>query len=391
MDSGLKNKKRILIVPMSAMAETSGPSMRCRLLAEGFTTAGHVVATCMAEDVNFRKIDKVRNYYLDIPMPLGLPAPIASRTFPLAQKLGITSRKQVDSFDQVLFMTGNLDYKYLKKSISSVQQAIREFKPDIVYSEFNISAMIAALAENVRLFTTVSFPTQHEYAHSSKLAKGLNKVLNEMGIHEVDSALQLFDRADKMFCPSIKRIEPIAKESIYYVGTMRGTVSEGEEYSIRKKIIVYMGNGTISAKRMLEVISRAFTDSKYDVYIASSYLEEGDTASVHVAPHWDFNELLDEALIFINHGGQNSIVDGLLHGVPQIILPGKVFERKINASSVADNHAGVIVKPEEFNPDRIRELTEKIISDEKMRSSAHDLGTQLVGAGGIQVILDEID
>ena len=37
MDSGLKNKKRILIVPMSAMAETSGPSMRCRLLAEGLT------------------------------------------------------------------------------------------------------------------------------------------------------------------------------------------------------------------------------------------------------------------------------------------------------------------------------------------------------------------
>lgn len=31
-------------------------------------------------------------------------------------------------------MTGNLDYKYLKKSISSVQQAIREFKPDTGYS-----------------------------------------------------------------------------------------------------------------------------------------------------------------------------------------------------------------------------------------------------------------
>ena len=108
---------KILIIPMSAMAETSGPSTRCRLLADGFKSAGLDVATCMAADVNFKKLDGIQNYFLDIPMPFGLPAPIASRTFPIAQKLGITSRKQVDSFDQVLFMTGNLDYKYLKKSM----------------------------------------------------------------------------------------------------------------------------------------------------------------------------------------------------------------------------------------------------------------------------------
>ena len=136
-------------------------------------------------------------------MPLGLPKPIASRTFPIAQKLGLTSKKTVKSFDEVLHITGNLDYKYLKKSVESVRRAIKEYKPDIVYSEFNISAIIAARLEGIRLFTTVSYPTQHEYAHNEKLTVGLNRLLKEQGLDQLDSALQLFDWADKKFCPSI--------------------------------------------------------------------------------------------------------------------------------------------------------------------------------------------
>ena len=129
---------RILVVPMAAMAETSGPSARCRILVESFTKAGLEAATCCAEDVNYRPIEGIRNFFLEVPMPMGLPAPIAKRMFPIAQKTGITSRKTVESFDQVLFMTGNLDYSYIKKSVASVRKAIREYHPDIVYSEFNI-------------------------------------------------------------------------------------------------------------------------------------------------------------------------------------------------------------------------------------------------------------
>ena len=123
---------------MAAMAETAGPSGRARLLAEHFRNAGIEVATCMAEDVNYRPIDGINNYYLEVPMPLGLPKAIASRTFPIAQKLGIIERKNVRSFEEVLHFTGNIDYDYLAKSVQNLRDAIKDFNPDIVYSEFNI-------------------------------------------------------------------------------------------------------------------------------------------------------------------------------------------------------------------------------------------------------------
>ena len=382
-------KMRVLLVPMSAMAETGGPSGRCRLLAKGFKEAKLEVATCRAEDVNYSKIEDIPNYFLDIPMPLGLPKAIASRTFPVAQKLGITSKKTVRSFDEVLWLTGNLNYNYLKKSVESIRKAINDFRPDIVYSEFNISAMIASKKEDIPLFTTVSYPTQHEYAHKAELARGLNRLMAELGLTEVESALKLFDWADKSFCPSIKKLEPIEKANVYYCGSLK-TVSANESSHTRNKILCYMGNGTVSPQKMLSVIKKAFLGSDYQVYIASASLNEFNEKNIHVAKRWDFNSLLDEAVLFINHGGQNSIADGLIHKVPQIMVPGKVFERKYNAGSVSNNKAGVVVLDGDFNSEHIRGIAEGIIKSKEMYDNAATLGLELIGAGGIDVIIREM-
>ena len=388
---------KILVVPMAAMAETAGPSSRCRQLVEGFRFAGIDVATCRAEDVNYKSIDGVQNYFLDIPMPMGLPKPIATRTFPIAQKLGITSKKTVNSFDQVLRFTGNLDYKYLKKSVESVRNAILEYNPDIVYSEFNISAIVAAKKEGIPLYTTVSYPTQHEYAHDSRLTGGLNHLLDKMRLPRVYSALQLFDWADKRFCPSIRELEPIEElkgeeDSICYCGTFKAAEDIGSKkigLSSRDKILVYMGNGTVSATKTLSVIQAAFAGSKYEVYLATSYLPEETIDNIHIAPRWDFSKLLDEAAIYINHGGQNSIVDGLLHGVPQIMVPGKVFERKYNAESVADADAGIVIDFRDFDAAHIKEAFEKITSSDIMSDSSRKLGDLLRNAGGITNIIKQ--
>ena len=440
---------RILLAPMAALAETAGPASRVRLLAEGFREAGIEVATCAAEDVNFREIEGVRNFFLDVPMPMGLPKMIATRTFPVAQKLGITARKTVTSFDQVLRFTGNLDYKYLRKSVESVRQAVQEFRPDAVYSEFNISAMIAARKEGLPLYATVSYPTQHTFACEPSLAKGLNRLLRELELPEVESALQLFDWADRAFCPSIRELEPMDREDVCYVGALKATTTgengsgaegmaqaDGEASTAqdsgedgcdeasatpagvdgrdevsatpagedgrgeasatagtgkkRNKVLVYMGNGTVSAKQTMQVVSRVFCGSGYEVYIASSYLPEGTTLNVHVAPRWDFDTLLDEAVLFINHGGQNSIMDGLIHGVPQIMVPGKVFERQYNAKSVMENKAGVSLSYRNFNVDKLSAIIEKVARSKKNRQNAAALGKKLMAGGGVKMVASEV-
>ncbi len=372
---------------MAAMAETNGPSSRCGMMAYGFRNAGFEAATCMAEDVNYKALEGIPNYYLDIPMPLGLPKAVTTRTFPAAQKLGITSKKKVDSFDQVLRLTGNLDYRYLKKSVASVRKAIREYHPDIVYSEFNISAIIAAKKEGIPLSVTISYPTQHEYAHRAGLERGLNRLLDELQLPRVDSDLSLFDWADKSFCLSIPELEAMEKPGVIYCGSLKPAKKEKASPSERNKILVYMGNGTIPAKRVEREAKETFKGSRYEVYIASAYLEKGTSGNVHTAPRWDFDRLLEEAALFINHGGQNSVADGLINGVPQIMVPGKVFERKYNARCIADHKAGIVLECRDFKADRLRSLTEEILNTGEMADHAAELGRKLTNAGGINTII----
>ena len=152
-----------------------------------------------------------------------------------------------------------------------------------------------------------------------------------------------------------------------------------------------MGNGTISAPRTEKVVRAAFSGSRrFDVYIASSYLKEKEEGNIHIAKRWDFNELLDEAALFINHGGQNSIVDGLIHGVPQIMVPGKVFERKYNAGAVAVNNAGTLIMSHEFEPKHLRATAKKLILSKEARKNASRLGEKLLSEGGIEQVIHEL-
>ena len=104
----------------------------------------------------------------------------------------------------------------------------------------------------------------------------------------------------------------------------------------------------------------------------------------------DFDKMLDEAVLFINHGGQNSIVDGLIHGVPQIMIPGKVFERRYNAQSVADNEAGAAIPYQELNSSKIAAVAEQLINSSEIAENAGRLENKLVSARGVNKILREM-
>lgn len=390
---------KVLISSMAAMAETAGPSARARLLVEHLRGAGIEVATCIGEDVNYKPIEGVENYYLEVPMPLGLPKVIASRTFPLAQKLGIIEKKNVGSFEDVLHFTGNIDYNYLVKSVEDIRKAIADFNPDIVYSEFNISAIIAAKLENKPLYATISYPTQTEYSSSPKYAKGLKKFLKENNFPDVYSSLDLFKWADKSFVPSIYELEPIDMDNVTFCGTWKDVNLDNNldndklnDYQNRKNIIlVYMGNGTISPKKMLNEIKNAFVGTDYEVYIASLGLEKQEYENIHVDKRWDFSKLLNDAVLFINHGGQNSMVDGLIYGVPQLICPGRVFERIYNGGSVENLGAAKVLDLDEFKSEIIRAESEKIINDDGFMQNSIKIGDKLKSCGGIDCIIDAIN
>lgn len=380
---------RILIVPMPAMAPTAGPFSRARLLAEAFLAKGFSVALCAAEDENYRRIPDVPNYFLSVPIPFGLPKGIGLRAFSFAEKLGLPGKKPVRSFEEVLHFTGATAYPYFMKSVSEIRSAIAAFEPDLIYSEFNLSAIAAAKAEQKPVFASYSYPAQPSYAASPQFARGVRRTLSELQQPPVRSALELFLRADLRIVPSIRELEPIEGENTVFVGTLKKS-PELRDTGEKNLILAYLGTGTIQKEQMLNGISRAFADSEFEIYLAGMDPDCSRCRNIHTDRTFDFSMLLPRAAIFLNHGGQNSIADGLLYGVPQLIYPGKVFERQYNAESVVKNKAGIRLAEGEFTTEKLQESVRALTANGSFRENSVRLGKLLTAQGGTDAVIRSI-
>lgn len=376
---------RILIVPLPALAATNGSQSRVSQLIKGFSKEGFEVATCAAIDYNYKEREGVSNYYLEVPIPMGFPKIIGKNLFQIANRLGVTKRKAVHSFEEVLFLTGALSEKYFKKNIQCVSEAILQYKPDCVYSEFNLGTIVAAKLAGVKCVTNYSFPVQAQYAASPQYAKGVNRVLRRLGLKEVHSSLELFDLADYKVVPSSPSLEPIEGEKVIFTGPFVSHTCRPVALK-KNKIVAYMGSGTISNKQLVKELTRAFVRQDVEVYIAGSDLKEKVEGNIHMGRYFDFEALLPETLVFIHHGGQNSVMQALRYGVPQLICPGKVFERQYNASSIEKRKAGIVVNEKVFTSQVITRAVEKLVSDPCYRENSMILWGEIEKLGGIETV-----
>lgn len=384
------NTMRVLIAPMAAMAETSGPFSRAAFLCRELTRRKHEAALCAAEDVNYRSIENVKNYYAPIPSPLGTPLFIGKKMLKMGQFFGAFGNKKVNSFEQVLHFVGATSKKYFYEDVFFIRKAIRDFKPDVVYSEFRISAIVASKLEGVKVVTGHSFPTQRSFASNPEYSSGVKHFLEENKLPPIDSVLDIFDWADLKIIASSYELEPIDGKNVVFTGPFFISNIKVSQAS-KNKIIAYMGFGTINPKVVIDSLTKAFEYTDFQVYIATGQVKPYKKNNINIDKRFDFSELMPEAVAYINHGGQNSIMTGLMYGVPQIIYPGNVFERKFNASSVVNLKAGASLEVNGFSSEVIKRIVDDFINDTAYTNNSKKAGDQLIRLGGVSKAVDAIE
>lgn len=376
----------VLVVPMFALSRMGGPWNRVQAIAAAFEHAGHHVVLGVADDGNCVNPCVSDAYQLPVPSPLGLPLAIASRTFPIAEKLGISGRKPVRSFEEVLWLTGALAFEYERASVSAICDAIDVHTIDAIYSEYSLPAIIAARAVGLPVFGSFSYTTQTSYASDSGKAEGVRKLLREIGLPPVDSSLDLFTWLDRRFIPSCPELEPIEGDGITFVGFLREAPGLGD--ARRDCIIVYLGAGSVPQRQVERTVVAALGEFDCDVYVAGGS-NERQVGNVRIAPRFDFAQLLPRARCFVHHGGQNSTMDALAHAVPQVVVPGRVFERLYNAASVERVGAGV--KLDSFDADALRSACRTVTSSASFAESSRNVRRSLASAGGARRIVFEVE
>ena len=374
---------------MVARSRMGGPWSRAKRVARAFRDGGHEVTLAWGDDGNCA--DPIApTLEIPVPSPLGLPDAIARHTFPLASRLGLMGRKPVRSFEEVLWLTGALDERYTRAAVDTLRAHMRAVRPDVVYSEFSLAAVIAARAEGIPCVGSASQPTTAAYASNPRKSGGVRRLLREMGMPAPASSLTVLEGMGRRFIPSCPTLEPRAGERAVYCGFL----DEPPALTGRPRdcALVYLGAGSVPAGVAVRAGRELAEALGCDVYVAgvpeATQVSGGHT--VTCAPRFDVAELLPRAQVFVHHGGQNSMMDALSDEVPQVIVPGRIFERQFNAEAVENARCGLTVHAPK--PALIARAARRIVVDEPaLTSGIRGLRDELSSLGGTKRIVREVE
>ena len=373
---------------MVARSRMGGPWSRAQRVARAFQDAGHESVFAWGDDGNC--VNPVApTLEIPVPSPLGLPEAIARHTFPLASRLGLMGRKPVRSFEEVLWLTGALDERYTRAAVDALRAHMRAIRPDVVYSEFSLAAVIAARAEGIPCVGSGSQPTAASYASNPRKSAGIRRLLREMGMPAPASSLTVLEGMRRRFVPSCPTLEPRAGERAVYCGFL--DESPALPAKNRDCALVYLGAGSVPAgvavcagRELAEVLG-------CDVYVAGvpESIQSSGGYAVACAPRFDVAELLPRTRVFVHHGGQNSMMDALSYAVPQVIVPGRVFERQFNAEAVENARCGLTVRASK--PALIARAARTLVDEPALTSGIRGTRAELSSLGGAARIVREVE
>ncbi|MFH0944621.1 MAG: nucleotide disphospho-sugar-binding domain-containing protein [Planctomycetota bacterium] len=161
--------------------------------------------------------------------------------------------------------------------------------------------------------------------------------------------------------------------------------------------LVYAAAGTISRNQLplLELTAWACSDlpvqlafglGSADASLAVALLP-GDPIVVPWAPQL---ELLERAAVCVTHGGLNTTLEALWHGVPLLATP-ICFDQPGVAARIQASGCGLVVPPDEATPERLREDLQRILSDPAFADRAGELGAEMRETGGASAAADKIE
>lgn len=373
---------------MVARSRMGGPWSRAQRVARAFRDGGHEVTLAWGDDGNCA--DPIApTLEIPVPSPLGLPEAIARHTFPLASRLGLMGRKPVPSFEEVLWLTGALDERYTRAAVDTLRAHMRTARPDVVYSEFSLAAVIAARAEGIPCVGSASQPTTAAYASSPRKSTGIRRLLREMGMPAPASSLTVLEGMRRRFIPSCPTLEPRVGERAIYCGFL--DEPPALPATPRDCALVYLGAGSVPVGVAVRAGRELAEALGCDVYVAGvpEAVHTSGGYAVACAPRFNFSELLPRARVFVHHGGQNSMMDALSYAIPQVIVPGRVFERQFNAEAVENARCGLTVRASQ--PALIARAARRLVDEPALASGIRGLREELSSLGGTKSIVREVE
>ena len=258
------------------------------------------------------------------------------------------------------------------KAVNKAKVEITKFKPDVVIGFGGyISAPVIYAASKLKIKTII---------HEQNSIPGVsNKFLSRY----VDKVLVSFKENIKDF-PSSKTIYTGNPRSEQIKDIKKVSKTELGFKKDKDLVIIVMGSlGSLTMTKKLKEIIPIFRNKDYQVLLITGkdyyddYKDIKISSNVKLVPFIDnLIGLMKDADLIITRSGASTIAEITSIGLPAIMVPSPYVTNNhqyINAKSLEDDGACIILKEEDFNKSSLINLLDKTINDKdklkKMREA----------------------
>ncbi|MBN1440044.1 MAG: hypothetical protein JW929_11600 [Anaerolineales bacterium] len=309
----------------------------------------------------------------------------------------------IKDIESVIRMKGIFTGSYVETSYREWEELLRTFRPDVVVSDFDFLAPVAARAHGMPLFTIFSSTGDPSYycelfydkpRPDRRLHRSYNRLLRRLKLPEVANVLELFGGFDhaRRLIPSIPAMEDVPEDAQNrFLGSLIPEKFSGQSWAWEKRrplVYVYLSIGQISAPAAEKTLAAAFAESDFDVVLAGAghpYFEKRGEYRIGNVRFFRFlpsDEVLKQADIAVHHGGQNTTLQCIQAGVPALIYPGLHFERYYNAKKASAIGCAYNLKNEDFNPNSLLRLCRQLLERRPFQANLETYAREIRQRGG---------
>lgn len=315
----------------------------------------------------------------------------------------------ISSLCDVIRFKGLISKEYVQNTFKEEMTLVQNFKPDLIFGEFETVMPIVAKKMDIPYFCTGGTPGKTDFCYfgfSNKAdeiyAEYYNELLKTLNLKTIKNICELNQdyNSNKIFVPSIPELEDLKDSSKYiFLGSIIPKNFIKSNFNFEKKrplIYVYLSAGAITPDIYQKIILDTFLGSEFDVIVTAGGNPRfkgsinSNTGNVHFMNMVPSDKVLKIANIAIHHGGQNTTVQCIENEVPAIIFPGKHFERYFNAEKASEIGCALNPGIYNFNKEFLLKTCTKIIKDNTFKQNLKIYSDKIKSLGGAAKAADFI-
>ncbi len=240
------------------------------------------------------------------------------------------------------------------------------------------------------------------YGYWRKLQRQTAKIVKDFKLRDPKDINVLSSSAELNIVFSTRYFQPYEQhfdESYIYVGPEIETNRQEAPLEIKKdegQLLIYIAVGTVyrASLQFFQHCLQAFDDRRYRVIMSVGRAVDPDDLgpvpkNFTIKQHVPQLAILQNADVFITHGGMNSISEAVYYGVPMIVVPNTI-EQALNAVRVEQLHAGVYLEPDRLSVEKLLQAVESVLGDPETCHGLEEIKRSFAEAGGVRRAADAI-